>query len=452
MDCSDEPFAPACAVGEEVLPSLMSVLSSRYNDVFAAATATVEDGIVSGSGIHRERQRQRQQISSSSSSRRRVRGSLGASHPPPSIQPSLTPDTEESSAFSSTAGVINQASKTNYDENGSGNRSRTRDDMSAFARRLMNGSPVNEEKNKSNITSKSNPPVLPSKSTACVTRARIRKAEEHATIVTSSTFPPLSQTNNNDNNNALNMFSYSPNKGNTTTTKINIDDKYNSSLHNEDGRNQFPHHASTLSIKTPSATSSRTQEKSTTDLNQQLGYHHKDKSQNLVHRIPLIEHSATLTATTGRNCEHQAIRLADTFTSEPSQGAESTHKILVTRSYEVRDHMVESIFYVSTSAILGSIVRTYLARIFGMDCELLSVHDFLSNNISTNICVTNGGQTLQTGGALFYDFPANVLGSFILGLITPTKERSRFPWLQQNHPLQRDDVLHASLGMGFCGT
>jgi fluoride ion exporter CrcB/FEX len=130
----------------------------------------------------------------------------------------------------------------------------------------------------------------------------------------------------------------------------------------------------------------------------------------------------------------------------------STHKILITRSYQVKEHYLETVFYISISAILGSAVRTFMARLFGKDCEVQLFTDFLTP-FSSLICVTNGGRTLQTGGALFYDFPANVVGSLIMGLITPgpSEHRTRIPWLHREHPLQRDDVFLESLGIGFCG-
>jgi len=84
-------------------------------------------------------------------------------------------------------------------------------------------------------------------------------------------------------------------------------------------------------------------------------------------------------------------------------------KIVVTRAYEVQEHYLESIFYVSISAILGSVFRVYMARIFGEDCEYGKVGDFLYP-VASNICVTNGGRTEQTGGALFTDLPSNFFG------------------------------------------
>jgi len=43
--------------------------------------------------------------------------------------------------------------------------------------------------------------------------------------------------------------------------------------------------------------------------------------------------------------------------------------------------------------------------------------------------------------------------SFLMGMITPPVDgrRARLPWLHRDHPLQRDEVYHASLGTGFCG-
>lgn len=86
-----------------------------------------------------------------------------------------------------------------------------------------------------------------------------------------------------------------------------------------------------------------------------------------------------------------------------------TQKIVVTRAYEVKEHYLESLFYVSISAILGSVFRVYMARIFGLDCQAKQAKDFLAP-FSTGICVTANGRTEQTGGALFTDFPSNVFG------------------------------------------
>jgi fluoride exporter len=430
MDCANDYVAPGCAVDEGVIPSILSVLSNREDETDRAPFDELPT-----SSIHGDRNR----IVSPTSSRVRLRSgrrrASSLSHPP-DIAPSMTPDTEESSAISSTAGVINQAARSIYEET-SGIVSRTREDMTALSWKLMNAVSVDDAAVGKRPSTQ--PQTYHSKSTASMTRTRIRK-EDQATIVASSTFPPLSPLHNNSNNNhnnqqspnkAMDMFSYSPNRSRKTIS----DSDHQIKLRQKD---------SILSKETslPSRNTAKCEEEEDDDAYHSQSNNNNNNSHNLVHRIPLRDHSSP-------NSE-QTLRMASSFASKQSEGAGSTHKILVTRSYEVKEHILESIFYVSTSAILGSIVRTYLARIFGMDCELDFVNDFLT---PSSICVTNGGRTMQTGGALFYDFPANVLGSFILGLITPSENqpRSRFPWLHKDHALQRDDVFHASLGTGFCG-
>jgi fluoride ion exporter CrcB/FEX len=120
----------------------------------------------------------------------------------------------------------------------------------------------------------------------------------------------------------------------------------------------------------------------------------------------------------------------------------------------LQQQQINSVFYISASAIIASSARVYLSRLFGEDCEDQSMTDFLTP-LSDQICVTAGGRTAQTGGALCRDLPANVLGSFILGLITPSRLSSssppRLPWFRKDHPLQRDDVFHTGLGVGLCG-
>jgi fluoride ion exporter CrcB/FEX len=119
-----------------------------------------------------------------------------------------------------------------------------------------------------------------------------------------------------------------------------------------------------------------------------------------------------------------------------------------------RQRQLHYVLYLSAFAILGSTLRVFLARLFGEDCEDGAIDDFFTP-LSSRICVTAGGRSEQTGGALFRDLPANVLGSFIMGLITPsgnTDTGLRFPWFQMDHPLQKDDVLYSAFNIGLCGS
>jgi fluoride ion exporter CrcB/FEX len=109
--------------------------------------------------------------------------------------------------------------------------------------------------------------------------------------------------------------------------------------------------------------------------------------------------------------------------------------------------------YIGASAVIGGTLRVYLSRLFGEDCELREssgVQDSLTALFS-RICVTAGGRTLQTGGALFRDWPANMLGCFFMGILTSHLHSSPFPWFHKDHPLQGNKFLLAAHGVGLCG-
>jgi fluoride exporter len=109
--------------------------------------------------------------------------------------------------------------------------------------------------------------------------------------------------------------------------------------------------------------------------------------------------------------------------------------------------------YLSTFACLGTILRLFLKRLFGFDCESHAVHDWLYP-LSHHICVTASGTTEQTGGALFYDLPANILGSFLMGVLSAIEPNQYppIPWLNVNHPLQENKDFQIAMKTGFCGS
>lgn len=108
--------------------------------------------------------------------------------------------------------------------------------------------------------------------------------------------------------------------------------------------------------------------------------------------------------------------------------------------------------YISSSAVIGATIRVYISRLFGEDCELGddAVQDFFTPFFE-KICVTAGGTTSQTGGALFRDWPANLFGSFLMGLVTSHQHTSPFPWYHKDHPMQKNTFLHVGFGVGLCG-
>lgn len=75
--------------------------------------------------------------------------------------------------------------------------------------------------------------------------------------------------------------------------------------------------------------------------------------------------------------------------------------------------IASQLFYISSFAILGTVLRVYMGRFFGLDCEQnesgQAVDDFLTP-VSILVCVTSDGK-MQRGGSVFVDLPANMLGS-----------------------------------------
>ncbi len=112
---------------------------------------------------------------------------------------------------------------------------------------------------------------------------------------------------------------------------------------------------------------------------------------------------------------------------------------------------VEVILYMSAFAIIGSSARVYLGRIFGYDCEFPPPQEDYVSLFST--CVTSTGLTDQRGGALFIDLPANMLGSFFMGLVTPLYDDIPvLSWLKADHRLQEYPTMHLSLRTALCGS
>ena len=161
------------------------------------------------------------------------------------------------------------------------------------------------------------------------------------------------------------------------------------------------------------------------------------------------------TDTTDEISAISARRLPSTFFNaeiEDARGSPDSTSTYVNTSFFERKG-VQYVYYMSTYACFGTIIRIFLERLFGYDCEFRSTSDWLSP-LSYQICVTASGMTEQTGGALFVAFPVNVIGSFIMGVLTVLKPSvwPPIPWLKADHPLQSHDALHVALKTGLCGS
>jgi hypothetical protein len=77
------------------------------------------------------------------------------------------------------------------------------------------------------------------------------------------------------------------------------------------------------------------------------------------------------------------------------------------------EEIASQVYYISTFAILGTVLRIYMGRFFGLDCELNAsgqAIDDIFTPVSSLVCVTSDGK-YQRGGSVFIDLPANILGS-----------------------------------------
>lgn len=114
------------------------------------------------------------------------------------------------------------------------------------------------------------------------------------------------------------------------------------------------------------------------------------------------------------------------------------------------------ILYLSLFSTIGVTMRAFMSRFFGGDCEANSLGDPINDwlwPVSHRICVTASGTTQQYGGALFLDLPANMFGSFIMGIMTSySTSWPVMPCLAHDHPLQENKGLHVGIRTALCGT
>ncbi len=109
----------------------------------------------------------------------------------------------------------------------------------------------------------------------------------------------------------------------------------------------------------------------------------------------------------------------------------------------------------SIFAMFGALLRMVLAQLFGEECKNPGTIGWLK--AGQPLCVTADGETSISGGIIFADLPANLLGSFIMGLMqgADTMDLPKplpIAWLNENHPFQSDHTIHLAIRTGFCGS
>jgi fluoride ion exporter CrcB/FEX len=111
--------------------------------------------------------------------------------------------------------------------------------------------------------------------------------------------------------------------------------------------------------------------------------------------------------------------------------------------------------YLGVAAMIGTLVRLILAQLFGQACSNPGTIGWIADDAA--LCVTASGETSQKGGIIFADLPANILGSFVMGLLQDggaldLAVSTPLAFLKPSHVLQGYDVLHLALKTGFCGS
>jgi hypothetical protein len=78
------------------------------------------------------------------------------------------------------------------------------------------------------------------------------------------------------------------------------------------------------------------------------------------------------------------------------------------------EDFLSTVYHIGCFAILGTSLRSFIGRFFGSDCTNFEfdnnpVGDFIQP-FASKICITSDGR-MKTGGSIFTDLPANMLGS-----------------------------------------
>lgn len=111
--------------------------------------------------------------------------------------------------------------------------------------------------------------------------------------------------------------------------------------------------------------------------------------------------------------------------------------------------------YMIVFSMVGALIRIVLAQLFGEECKNPGTIGWLK--AGQPLCVTADGETSLEGGIIFADLPANLLGSFIMGVMQSTVTMNLpkpFPiaWLNENNLFQTYDIIHAAITIGLCGS
>ena len=126
-------------------------------------------------------------------------------------------------------------------------------------------------------------------------------------------------------------------------------------------------------------------------------------------------------------------------------------------SNEFRIKLIQGI-YIGIFAVFGVFVRMITAQVFGEECYNPGTVGWLASG--SPLCVTNSMKATEEGGIIYADLPANMLGSFVMGLFAAcdsslklaAPSNMKIAWLRPTAPFQEMPLLHKAITMGFCGS
>mmetsp|Transcript_11854 Transcript_11854/g.25040 ORF Transcript_11854/g.25040 Transcript_11854/m.25040 type:complete len:557 (+) Transcript_11854:148-1818(+) len=122
---------------------------------------------------------------------------------------------------------------------------------------------------------------------------------------------------------------------------------------------------------------------------------------------------------------------------------------------DARKRTLVTCMYMSVCTILGCLLRIALAQLFGEGCKNPGSIGWLA--AGEPLCITDIGRVTREGGVIFADLPANLLGSFIMGMmqtcaVLGLPKNMPIPWMRASSSFQKWDILHLAIRTGFCGS
>lgn len=128
-------------------------------------------------------------------------------------------------------------------------------------------------------------------------------------------------------------------------------------------------------------------------------------------------------------------------------------KIVSLKAFK-RLQLLTAICCLSFFSLVGEWVRIFLEQLFGNACHNPGTVGWNKSNWAP--CTADPGTKTSTGGAVFIDLPANMLGCFVMGFFIAGNDERLFPvsmpvaCLPRSHRLQRWKFCQLGIRTGFC--